>query len=221
MAHLHFFQFQLLTSFLKRLQFSEVCMHLGRSFHSTELLYLKLFLPYVIVLNDNKVSLKFEKVSTALELTDRLITALDNHNTPLNIFIDLSKAFDTLDHTILLDKLLYYGIRSTAYNLLRSYLTNREQFVELNDTASKALSIITGVPQGSILGPLLFLIYINDFPLSSNFFQFIMYADDTTLYSQFDNARIANHDIELEINNELTNINDWLKIIKLALNIKN
>ena len=66
----------------------------------------------------------------------------------------------------------------------------------------------------------IFLIYINDFPLSSNFFKFIMYADDTTLYSQFDNARIANHDIELEINNELTNINDWLKINKLALNIK-
>ena len=157
----------------------------------------------------------------ALELTDRIITALDNHNTPLNIFLDLSKALDTLDHTILLDELLYYGIRSTAYNLLRSYLTNREQFVELNDTASKTLPIVTGVPQGFILGPLLFLIYINDFPLSSNFFKFIMYADDTTLYSQFDNARIANHDIELEINNELTNINDWLKINKLALHIKN
>ena len=103
---------------------------------------------------------------------------------------------------------------------MRSYLTNREQFVELNDTASKTLPIVTGVPQGSILGPLLFLIYINDFPLSSNFFKFIVYADDTTLYSQFDNARIANHDIEMEINNELTNINDWLKINKLALNIK-
>ena len=72
-----------------------------------------------------------------LELTDRIITALDNHNTPLNIFLDLSKAFDTLDHTILLDKMLYYGIRGIAYNLLRSYLANREQFVELNDTASK------------------------------------------------------------------------------------
>ena len=112
-------------------------------------------------------------------------------------------------------------IRGTAYNLLRSYLTNREQFVELNDTASKTLHIITGVPQGSILGPLLFLIYINDFPLSSNFVKFIMYADDTTLYSQLDNAEIANHDIELKINNELSNINDWLKINKLALNIKN
>ena len=125
----------------------------------------------------------------------------------MNIFLDLSKAFDTLDHTILSDKLLYYG---RAYNLLRSYLANREQFVELNDTASKTLHIVTGVPQGSILGPLLFLIYINDFPLSSNFFKFIMYADDTTLYSQFDNAEIANHDIEFKINNELSNINDWL-----------
>ena len=96
----------------------------------------------------------------ALELTDRIISALDNHNTPLNIFLDLSKAFDTLDHTILSDKLLYYGIRGTAYNLLRSYLANREQFVELNDTASKTLHIVTGVPQGSILGPLLFLICV-------------------------------------------------------------
>ena len=157
----------------------------------------------------------------ALELTDRIISALDNHNPPLNIFLDLSKAFDTLDHTILSDKLLYYGIRGTAYKLLRSYLANREQFVELNDTASKTLHIVTGVPQGSILGPLLFLIYIN-FPLSSNFFKFIMYADDTTLYSQFDSAEIANHDIEFKINNELSNINDWLKINKLAFTyIKN
>ena len=83
--------------------------------------------------------------------------------------------------TIRLDKLIYYGIRGIAYNLLRSYLANMEQFVELNDTASKTLPIVTGVPHGSILGPLLFLIYINDFPLSSNLFKFIMYADDTTL----------------------------------------
>ena len=153
----------------------------------------------------------------ALELTDIIITALDNHNTPLNIFLDLSKAYDKLDYTILLDKLLYYGIRGTAYKLLRSYLANREQFIELNDTASKTLPIVTGVPQGAILGPLLFLIYINDFPLSSNFFKFIMYADDTTLYSQFDNSEIANHDIEFKINNELSNINDWLKINKISL----
>ena len=137
----------------------------------------------------------------ALELTDRIVTALDNHNTPLNIFIDLSKAFDILNHTILSDKLLYYGIRGTAYNLLRSYLANMEQFAELNDTTSKTLQIVTGVPHGFILGPLLFLIYINDLPLSSDLSKFIMYADDTTLYSQFDNAELANHDIELEINN--------------------
>ena len=99
-------------------------------------------------------------------------------------------------------------MRGTAYNLLMSYLANREKFVELNDTASKTLHIVTGVPQGSILGQLLFLIYINDFPLSSNFFKFIMYADDTTLYNQFDNAEIANHDIEFKINNELSSIND-------------
>ena len=91
----------------------------------------------------------------SLELTDRIITALDNHNTTLNIFLDHSEVFD---HTILLDKLLYYGIRGTAYNLLRRYPADREQFVELNDTASKTLHIVSVVSQGSILGPLLCLI---------------------------------------------------------------
>ena len=100
-------------------------------------------------------------------------------------------------------------------------MTRKVRFRNWYDIGSSPLHIVTGVPQGSILGPLLFLIYINDFELSSNLFKFIMYADDTTLYSQFDNAEIANHDIEFKINNELSNINDWLKINKLALNITN
>ena len=81
---------------------------------------------------------------------------MDNRKVPLSIFLDLSKAFDTLNHTILLDKLFYYGIRSTALKLLGSYLSNRVQFVKLNDVNSDILPIVTGVPQGSILGPLLF-----------------------------------------------------------------
>ena len=89
--------------------------------------------------------LDIQQQIASLELTDRTITALDNHNTPLNIFLDHSEVFD---HTILLDKLLYYGIRGTAYNLLRSYPADREEFVELSDTASKTLhnsiSCLTG-----------------------------------------------------------------------------
>ena len=86
---------------------------------------------------------------------------MDKKEVPINIFLDLSKAFDTIDHTILLAKLRYYGIYDTALLLVKSYLKNRKQYVEFEDTKSGILPI--GVPQVSILGPLLFIIYINDF----------------------------------------------------------
>ena len=108
---------------------------------------------------------------------------MDIKEVPINIFLDLSKAFDTIDHTISLAKLRYYGIHDTALLLLKSYLNNRKQYVEFEDTKSEILPITVDVPQGSILEPLLFIIYINDFSEASSIFKFIMYADDTTLLS--------------------------------------
>ena len=101
-----------------------------------------------------------------------------------NIYLDLSKAFDTLDHNILLDKLIY-GVRNTPLDLFKNYLTNRKQYVEIDSVKSKMGEIQTGVAQGSILGPLLFIIYmyINDIKTSTELFNVITYADDTTLMS--------------------------------------
>ncbi len=157
----------------------------------------------------------------ALELIDRVIVDMDKMNTPINIFLDLSKAFDTLNHKILLEKLKYYGINGKALNLMESYITNRKQYVDMDGVESDILSITTGVPQGSILGPLLFIIYINDIANASNLFKFIIYADDTTLSTTLEIVIKDTNggSIEAKLNRELAGINDWLKSNKLSLNV--
>ena len=158
-----------------------------------------------------------------LELNDIIINNLDNEKIPIAIFLDLSKAFDTIDHQILLKKLHHYGITGIPLKWFESYLTNRKQYVQYKDATSDYSMLKTGVPQGSILGPLLFIIYMNDLARVTNKFHFTIYADDTTLLSPICTFSIgsSNYDkISQNINKELTEITDWLAINKLSLNAK-
>ena len=145
---------------------------------------------------------------------------MDKNEIPIDIFLDLSKAFDTIDHTILLHKLKYYGLEDSTLRLFESYLKNRKQYTEIEESKSEILPLTIGVPQGSILGPLLFIIYINDFPESTKKFDFIIYADDTTLSSTINtfNNKLKNVDTQTLINDELSKIIEWLNINKLSLN---
>jgi hypothetical protein len=141
--------------------------------------------------------------------------SLNNKKHTIAIFCDLRKAFDTCNHDILIAKLNKYGVTGLALDWFRSYLSNRKQFVSLNGRDSGLLDVSLGVPQGSILGPLLFLIYINDLPLASDFLA-LLFADDTTLlYSHSDiNQLIA------IANGEFQKICEFFRINHLALHPK-
>ena len=129
------------------------------------------------------------------------------------VFLDLAKAFDTVNHNILLKKLDHYGIRGTVNDFFRSYLTNRSQFVSINNSISSLMSINVGVSQGSTLGPLLFLLCINDLPNSVKNVP-RLFADGTCLLV---GAPFVVH-LENQLNSELIKIFNWLVDNKLTLN---
>ena len=161
-----------------------------------------------------------QKLSTdfaLIELSDKIAEAIDKKKFMIGIFVDLSKAFDTLNHNILLQKLSSYGIRGLANRWFQSYLQDREQYVNFKNVLSSKSKIITGVPQGSILGPLLFLLYINDILCkSSELLRFILYADDTNIFYCDNNIE---HLCEI-VNRELQGVMQWFKANRLSVNLK-
>ena len=156
-------------------------------------------------------------IDAVMDQLDFVYNNLDQGNAVISIFMDFSKAFDCLDHVLLLKKLFHYGVRGITNLWFKSYLSNRSQFVFVNDINSSTLPISHGVPQGSILGPLLFLLFINDFPNSNPFFKFSLFADDSTLTCKFANGNESIMKSKLE--NELIPVYHWLKMNKIKINL--
>ena len=159
-----------------------------------------------------------EKCSTThalISITESIRQSIDNNEFGCGIFIDLKKAFDTVNHTILLTKLNHYGIRGVVLDWFKSYLSQRAQFVNINGHNSLSLPVTCGVPQGSILGPLLFLLYVNDLPNTSSLLTFHLFADDTNIY--FSSKNLSH--LEATLNCELKSVAEWMKCNRLALSI--
>ena len=152
-----------------------------------------------------------------MQITERIKESIDNGKFGCGIFIDLRKAFDTVNHDILLLKLEHYGIRDNMLNWFKSYLSNRKQYVYLNGVSSDIKEISCGVPQGSVLGPLLFLLYINDLPNISKILDFYLFADDTNIYYESESL----DKLEKKVNKELCKLQMWLNVNRLSLNISN
>ena len=154
------------------------------------------------------------------ELIGTVLKNQEENKITIGVFIDLSKAFDTLSHDILLNKLCKYGIRGTTLKWFESYLSNRSMRVKIQNNIgemeySTHYPLTYGTPQGSCLGPLLFLIFINDLHYSVNYGTSLLFADDTTIIHSHKNLRYLKWTVETDLNNLM----DWFKANKLTLNL--
>jgi hypothetical protein len=158
---------------------------------------------------------KHSTINAVQELIYDTLNSFEGNTCTVSAFLDLSKAFDTIDHAILLKKLNHYGIRGVALDWFRSYLTNRRQYTCFKNACSDTMLIGCGVPQGSVLGPLLFIIYSNDCPKSLNICTCILFADDTTVFYSHQHLPTLLKLVE----NDLENLLNWFKSNKLSLNV--
>ena len=158
----------------------------------------------------------FSTEHAIVDIVSAIQSNMDKRLFTCGIFIDLKKAFDTVNHQILLNKLNHYGFRGIINNWFESFLCNRSQTLEINKQLSDAALISNGVPQGSVLGPLLFLLYINDIHTCSNTFNFYLFADDTNILYANKNLR----SLKATVNSELKKLYLWLASNKLTLNTK-
>ena len=149
------------------------------------------------------------------QLIEELTNANEDKKFTIGVFIDLKKAFDTIDHELLLRKLEHYGIRGVAHSWLKSYLELRKQFVNVNDCNSDLLNVTCGVPQGSILGPKLFILYINDICNVSDILHFVLFADDTNIFCSGKDMKKLCKTVSIA----LENLNVWFAVNKLSLNV--
>ena len=145
-------------------------------------------------------------IHAILSITDNIQKAFEKGTFSCGIFLDLSKAFDSVNHLILLEKLDHYGVRGLTRSWFTSYLSERKQFVSLGNINSEVWNISCGVPQGSVLGPLLFLLYLNDFHKSSKILEFHLFADDANLFYTNNNLQ----ELEEKVNKELIHVPNWL-----------
>ena len=149
-----------------------------------------------------------------VDIVEKIRAAWEGGESCLGIFIDFRKAFDTVDHDILIEKMRHMGIRGVPLELMKSYLKNRKQYVVYNGEESAQRDVTVGVPQGSILGPLFFLLYVNDLAKSSRVFEYILFADDTNIFAS-DKDKGLLYD---KVNDELGVLSDWFACNKLTLN---
>ena len=140
---------------------------------------------------------------------------MDKGLSTVGVFIDLKKAFDTINHSILIKKLYKYGIRGNALKWIENYLSNRKLYVVCNGAMSSSNTVLCGIPQGSVLGPLLFLLHINDLANISKKLKFILFADDTSVFCSGENMNVV---IQM-LHDELRNMSVWFKVNKLSLNV--
>ena len=149
-------------------------------------------------------------------MLDDIRRNVDNDQLVGAVFVDLSKAFDTISHAILLDKLTMYGIKDRELEWFNDYLFSRKAVVAFNSCLSYKQDLLTGVPQGSILGPLLFLISFNDAVEVMEYSSILKYADDTVLYV----AGKETDSIEIKLSKDMDNLSEWLRCNELILNLK-